>query len=98
VKQQPEIGTQHIIAQQKKFIYSVKGEVFLRGTSILYDLNTQPSTQEGVITCRGISYQLICNCYAILTSEEKKICASALHYALATSLKRELKLFSFYRW
>lgn len=52
-----------IIAQQKKFICSVKGEVFLRGTSILYDLNTQPSTQEGVITCRGISYQLICNCY-----------------------------------
>ena len=51
-----------IIAQQKIFIYSVKGEVFLRGTSILYDLNTQPSTQ-GVITCRGISYQLICNCY-----------------------------------
>jgi hypothetical protein len=56
-----------IIAQQKKFICSVKGEVFLRGISILYDLNTQPSTQpstqEGVITCRGISYQLICNCY-----------------------------------
>lgn len=52
-----------IIAQQKKFIYSVKGEVFLRGTSILYDLNTQPSTQEGVITYRGISDQLVCNCY-----------------------------------